>query len=162
MAQRFPAQNGASRIPPGIRRQIGNVDKIRLDILNPRRKVMAQFPDAFGMSVTVEDMDAARRFYIDLYPHDHVSEGVFAGINYLSIMRNGETLVNIFQKGEGNPLAGVFPTLKVDSVATYEEKIKGLGGSVLIPSNICPCTGAPFAVCVDVSGNQFMIKQPRG
>ena len=61
----------------------------------------------------------------------------------------------------GNPLAAVFPTLKVDSVAAYEEKIKGLGGSVLIPSNICPCTGAPFAVCVDVSGNQFMIKQPR-
>jgi hypothetical protein len=66
---------------------------------------MAQFPDAFGMSVTVADMDAARRFYMDLYPHDHVSEGVFAGINYLSIMRDGETLVNIFQKGEGNPLA---------------------------------------------------------
>jgi predicted enzyme related to lactoylglutathione lyase len=123
---------------------------------------MAQFPDAFGMSVTVEDMNAARRFYVALYLHDHVSEGIFAGINYLSIMRNGETLVNIFQKGEGNPLADVFPTLKVDSVAEYEEKVKGLGGSVLIPSNICPCTGAPFAVCVDVSGNQFMIKQPRG
>src|SRR5579871_4379396 len=74
-------------------------------ILNPRRTVIAQFPDAFGMSVTVEDMDAARSFYMDLYPHDHVSEGAFAGINYLSIMRDGETLVNIFQKGEGNPLA---------------------------------------------------------
>ena len=65
---------------------------------------MAQFPDAFGMSVTVEDMDAARRFYTDLYPHDRVSDGVFAGINYLSIMRDGETLVNIFQKGEGNQI----------------------------------------------------------
>ena len=62
---------------------------------------MMQFPDAFGMSVTVADMDAARRFYMELYPHDHVSDGVFAGINYLSIMRDGETLVNIFQKGEG-------------------------------------------------------------
>src|ERR1700676_4422393 len=115
------------RMLPRFGGQIGNVclNKIWLDI-NPRRKVMAQFPDAFGMSVTVEDMDAARRFYIDLYPHDHVSEGGFAGINYLSIMRDGETLVNIFQKGEGNPLADVFPTLKVDSVATYEEKIKGL------------------------------------
>jgi len=93
---------------------------------------MAQFPDAFGMSVTVEDMDAARRFYSDL-----------------------------FQKGEGNPLAPIFPTLKVDSVSAFEEKIKGLGGSVLIPSSLCPCTSTPFAVCVDVSGNQFMIKQPR-
>ena len=123
---------------------------------------MTQYPDAFGMSVTVTDLEAARRFYTALYPHDQVSEGVFAGIRYLSIMRAGETLVNIFQKGEGNPLADIFPTLKVDSVAAYEEKITGLGGRVLIPAHLCPCTGTPFAVCVDVSGNQFMIKQPRG
>lgn len=123
---------------------------------------MAQYPDAFGLSVTVEDLEAARLFYAGLYPHDHVSEGVFAGINYISVMRDGETLVNIFQKGEGNPLAPIFPTLKVDSVSAFEEKIKGLGGSVLIPSSHCPCTQAPFAVCVDTSGNQFMIKQPRG
>ncbi len=122
---------------------------------------MTQYPDAFGMSVTVEDLEAARRFYSDLYPHDKVLDGVFAGINYISVMRNGETLVNIFQKGEGNPLAPIFPTLKVDSVAAYEEKIKGLGGSILILSSHCPCTKSPFAVCVDVSGNQFMIKQAR-
>lgn len=123
---------------------------------------MAQFPKAFGMSVTVEDMDAARRFYSQLYPHDKVSDGVFAGINYLSIVRDGETLVNIFQKGEGNPLASILPTLKVDSVTAFEEKIKALGGTVLIPASLCPCTNAPFAVCRDVDGNQFMIKQPRG
>jgi predicted enzyme related to lactoylglutathione lyase len=122
---------------------------------------MAQFPDAFGMSVTVEDMDAARRFYTALYPHDHVLDGQFAGISYLSIMRDGETLVNIFQKGDGNPLAPIFPTLKVDSVSAFEEKVRQIGGSVVIPSSLCPCTGTPFAVCVDASGNQFMIKQPR-
>ena len=122
---------------------------------------MTQYPDAFGMSVTVDDMATARRFYENLYPHDRVSDGVFAGINYLSIMRDGETLVNIFQKGEGNPLASIIPTLKVDSVAAFEEKVKALGGSVVIPSSHCPCTNAPFAVCVDTNGNQFMIKQPR-
>ena len=122
---------------------------------------MAQYPAAFGMSVTVEDMDAARRFYSNLYPHDKVSDGVFAGINYLSIMRDGETLVNIFQKGEGNRLANILPTLKVDSVTAFEEKVKELGGSILIPASRCPCTNAPFAVCVDANGNQFMIKQPR-
>lgn len=122
---------------------------------------MTQLPEAFGMSVTVADMEAARQFYQDLYPHDRVLDGVFAGINYISIMRDGETLVNIFQQGEGNPLAAIFPTLKVGSVAAYEEKIKQLGGSVLIPASNCPCTNTPFAVCVDVSGNQFMIKQPR-
>lgn len=53
-------------------------------------------------------------------------------------MRDGETLVNVSEKGANNPLAPIFPILKVDSVAAYEEKIKTLGGSVLLPSSICP------------------------
>lgn len=122
---------------------------------------MAQLPDAFGMSVTVDDVEPASQFYKNLYPHDHVSEGVFAGIPYIGIMRDGETLVNIFQKMPGNPLADSFPTLKVDSVAAYEQKIKELGGDVLIPANTCPCTGAQFAVCTDCAGNQFMVKESR-
>ena len=122
---------------------------------------MSQLPDAFGMSVTVEDMEGASRFYETLYAHDRVTRGVFAGINYIAIMRNGETLVNIFEKGENNPLAPIFPTLKVDSVTTYERRIQELGGQVLIPASTCPCTDSFFAVCVDPSGNQFMVKEPR-
>jgi len=122
---------------------------------------MSQLPEAFGMSVTVEDMEGTSRFYQALYAHDHVREGVFAGIPYISIMRKGETLVNIFQQGAGNPLAPVFPILKVDSVPAYTEKIKALGGDVVVPTSLCPCTDTPFAVCVDSNGNQFMIKEPR-
>lgn len=122
---------------------------------------MAQLPDAFGMNVCVEDLDTARRFYANLYQHDQITEGTFAGIPYLSIMRDGETLVNISQKGDGNPLTDIFPTLKVDSVVEYIRKVEALGGDVLIPESECPCTGSPFAVCRDASGNQFMIKQPR-
>ena len=122
---------------------------------------MAQLPEAFGMSVTADDIRATSRFYQDLYPHDHVSEGVFAGIPYVGIMRDGETLVNVFQKGAGNPLADSLSTMKVDSAAAYEQKVKELGGSVLIPASTCPCTGALFAICTDVNGQQFMIKEPR-
>jgi predicted enzyme related to lactoylglutathione lyase len=122
---------------------------------------MAQLPEAFGISVAVDDMDAARRFYANLYEHDEVTEGVWGGIPYLSIMRDGETLVNISQAGEGNPLASMFPTLKVNSVTDYISKIESLGGTVLLPESTCPCTGAPFAVCIDANGSQFMIKQPR-
>lgn len=122
---------------------------------------MTQLPEAFGMSITVDDMSGARSFYGDLYPHDQVSEGVFAGIPYIGIMRDGETLVNIFQSVPGSPLAAIFPTLKVDSVAEYAQKVEELGGRIVIPANTCPCTGALFAICTDVSGNQFMIKEPR-
>lgn len=121
---------------------------------------MAGYPDAFGISVTVTDLDVARRFYTSLYPHDRVSDGVFAGISYIGIMRDGETLVNVFQAGKNNPLDDMIPILKVDSVTTYRDKVLALGGSELIPPSICPCNGASFAVCVDSTGNQFMIKEP--
>jgi predicted enzyme related to lactoylglutathione lyase len=122
---------------------------------------MSQLPEAFGMSVTVDDIAEASSFYENLYSHDQVIQGVFADIKYVSIMRNGETLVNIFAKGENNPLAPIFPTLKVDSVTSYEQKIQALGGRVLIPASTCPCTDTLFAVCVDPYGNQFMVKEPR-
>jgi hypothetical protein len=77
-------------------------------------------------------------------------------------MRDGETLVDIFQKGEGNPLTAVFPTFKVDSVAAYTEKIAALRGGVVIPPSRCPCTEPPFAVCVGATGNQSVLKEPRG
>jgi len=118
-------------------------------------------PKAFGMSVNAADIEATGQFYQSFYTHDKVFRSTFAGIPYISLMRNGETLVNIFQKGPNNPLSDSLATIKVESVAAYEEKIKAVGGSVLLSSGICPCTDAPFAVCVDPSGNQFMIKEPR-
>jgi predicted enzyme related to lactoylglutathione lyase len=122
---------------------------------------MNAMPDAFGMSVTVDDLESTTRFYEQLYPHDQVSHGVFAGIPYVGIMRNGETLVNVFQSGPQNPLAAMVPILKVESVNTGMQQIRALGGQILIDASICPCTGSTFAVCVDVDGNQFMIKEPR-
>lgn len=118
-------------------------------------------PDAFGMSVNADDIEATGQFYASFYPHDKIFRSTFAGIPYVSIMRDGETLVNVFQKGPNNPLSDSLATIKVDSVPAFEEKVKASGGSVLLSSGICPCTDAPFAVCVDLNGNQFMIKQPR-
>lgn len=118
-------------------------------------------PEAFGMSVNAEDIEATGQFYGSFYPHDTVFRSSFAGIPYVSLMRDGETLINIFQKGPNNPLADSLATIKVDSVPAFEERVKASGGTVLLSSGICPCTDAPFAVCVDPNGNQFMIKQPR-
>lgn len=118
-------------------------------------------PEPFGMSINATDIEATSQFYQSFYPYDQIKRDIFAGIPYISIMRDGETLVNIFEKGPNNPLADSLATIKVDSVAAFEEKIKARGGSVLLSSGICPCTDAPFAVCVDPSGNQFMIKEPR-
>jgi predicted enzyme related to lactoylglutathione lyase len=121
---------------------------------------MAYSPDPFGIAVTVDDIGAAQRFYSELYPHDRIAEGVFAGISYISIMRDGETLVNVFQKGVGNPLAAMFPILKVESVAESLDTVTRLGGQVLIPASVCPCNGSAFAVCIDATGSQFMVKEP--
>jgi hypothetical protein len=129
--------------------------------VNLRRVNMARLPEPFGVSYTVEDVGAARRFYEGLYSHDAVLDGVFAGITYVGIMRDGENQVTLFQKCEGNPLADTVPTLKVGSVPACVERVRELGGSVLIPVSTCPCTGAPFAVLIDASGKQFMVKEAR-
>jgi len=122
---------------------------------------MATLPDSFGFAVTVDDIEQARAFYAELCPHDSISTGVFAGIPYFGIMRDGETLVNIFQKSSGNPLQDAIPMLKVDSVEQYQQRISQLGGSVVIPTSTCPCTGASFAVCADANGGQFIVKEAR-
>ncbi|MFZ4663381.1 MAG: VOC family protein [Caldilineaceae bacterium] len=118
-------------------------------------------PEAFGMSVNAVDIEAIGQFYASFYPHDKVFRSTFAGIPYISLMRDGETLVNIFQKGPNNSLSDSLATIKVDSVPAFEAQIKASGGSVLLSSGTCPCTDAAFSVCVDPSGNQFMIKEPR-
>jgi hypothetical protein len=76
-------------------------------------------------------------------------------------MRDGETLVNIFRKGQDNPLAASFTTLTVGSVAASEGDIQALGSQVLILAHTWPCTGTPFAIGVDPTGHQVMIKETR-
>jgi predicted enzyme related to lactoylglutathione lyase len=113
------------------------------------------------MSFTVNDLTTASDFYRRLAPPDHETEGVFLGIPYRALLRDGEVQVCLFQQGPSHPLAAVIPTLKVDSVTAAVEQVQALGGSVLLPEQACPCTGAPFAICVDASGHQVMVKERR-
>ena len=75
-----------------------------------------------------------------------------------SAMDKTRSEMTAFQHGVAT-MIGVLGGLSLESLI---EKVKELGGGVVIPASHCPCTNAPFAVCVDVNGNQFMIKQPRG
>ena len=116
-------------------------------------------PEPFGIATAADDLEAAKEFYTRLYPYP-VSEGVFADIRYLSIMKDGVALVNVFQKSEHNPIRSTIPILKVDSVEDHLRLISSLGGKVIIPESTCPCTKTSFALCADDQGNQFMIKEP--
>lgn len=60
-------------------------------------------PEAFGMSVNAADIEATSQFYASFYTHDKVFKSNFAGIPYISLMRDGETLINIFQRGQTIP-----------------------------------------------------------
>ena len=53
----------------------------------------ATHPEPFGIAALSNDLDAAKQFYTKMYPYE-VVDGVFAGIKYLSIMKDGEVLVN--------------------------------------------------------------------
>jgi predicted enzyme related to lactoylglutathione lyase len=117
------------------------------------------YPAPFGFATVADDLQVAKEFYGRFYPYD-VVEGVFGGIRYFSIMKDGVTLVNVFEKSEKNPLRGTLPILKVDSVRQSVTLLKAIGGSLVMSEAICPCTSASFAVCADPGGNQFMFKEP--
>lgn len=117
----------------------------------------------FGITVSAENLEGARKFYTDMYP-DYVSvtEGVFGTIKYFSLIgKDGEVLVNVLQKQADNPIHGAIPMLKVDSVAEWTAKVEAAGGTVVIPQMVCPCTQTYFAVMTDPQGNQMMFKEPK-
>ena len=119
-------------------------------------------PSVQALNLTVPDLGKAAAFYAGIFPDATPSSGVFAGIPYNALLgSNGEVAVCLFEAGESNPLAASFPTIMVESVPSYLSKVAALDGKVLVPVNPCPCTGAPFAICEDGAGNQFMVKQPR-
>lgn len=122
---------------------------------------MSELIELFGTSFTVPNLEKSSTFYQQIYPHDEVKRGNFAGINYIALLRSGEVILCLFEQGEGNPLAESFPTFRVASVDTYAAEHQGTGGATLLPVNICPCTAAPFAILQDTDGNQFMIKEAR-
>ena len=118
----------------------------------------------FGVTVSAESLESARKFYTDMYP-DYVSitEGVFGTIKYFSLIgKDGEVIVNVLQKQADNPVHGAIPMLKVESVAEWIAKVEAMGGTVVIPQMVCPCTQTYFAVMTDPQGNQMMFKEPKG
>ena len=116
-------------------------------------------PEPFGITTVAKDLNAAKEFYLAMYPYK-VIESVFAGIKYFSIMKDGITLVNVFQRSPENPIIGSVPILKVDSVSEHIALLQSLGGRVIIPESVCPCTNTSFALCADKEGNQFIFKEP--
>jgi predicted enzyme related to lactoylglutathione lyase len=117
----------------------------------------------FGVTVSVDSLEGARKFYTDMYPdYASITEGTFGTIKYFSLIgRDGEVLVNVLQKQADNPVHGAIPMLKVDSVADWIMKLQEMGGQVVIPRMVCPCTQTYFAVMTDSQGNQMMFKEPK-
>ena len=116
-----------------------------------------------GVTVSAESLEHAREFYTKMYP-DYVSitEGIFGTIKYFSLIgKDGEVLVNVLRKQADNPIYGAIPMLKVDSVSDWIAKFGAMGGKVLIPQVVCPCTQTYFAVVADSQGNQMLLKEPK-
>ena len=75
--------------------------------------------------------------------------------------KDGEVLVNALQKQSDNPIQRAIPMLKVDSVDDWIAKFGSMGGEVVIPQMVCPCTQTYFALVTDPQGNQMMLKEPK-
>jgi predicted enzyme related to lactoylglutathione lyase len=120
-------------------------------------------PVPFGVTVSTDNLEDAREFYTKMYPdHETMTEGIFGTIKYFSLIgKDGEVLVNVLQKQADNPIQGAIPMLKVDSVSDWIAKFGAMGGKVVIPQVVCPCTQTYFAVVTDSQGNQMLLKEPK-
>jgi predicted enzyme related to lactoylglutathione lyase len=117
----------------------------------------------FGVTVSTDSLEGAREFYTKMYlDYASMTEGIFGTIKYFSLIgKDGEVLVNVLQKQADNPIQGAIPMLKVDSVTDWIARFGAMGGKVVIPQMVCPCTQTYFAVVTDSQGNQMMLKEPK-
>lgn len=112
-----------------------------------------------GITTVASDLTQAREFYLRLYPHE-VTEHEFAGIRFLSIMKDGMAVACVFEKVPGNPIRGTVPVLRARDVKGAVEQLRQSGVRVVLEPSICPCTNTYFSLCEDAEGNQFILKDP--
>jgi hypothetical protein len=91
-----------------------------------------------------------------------MTEGIFGTIKYFSLMgKDGEVLSMSYRSRRTIRSRGAIPMPKVDSVSDWIAKFGAMGGKVVIPQVVCPCTQTYFAVVTDSQGNQMLLKEPK-
>ena len=101
--------------------------------------------------IPVDDAERARRFYSELFGWTMQS---FEGQPDYTIVDTGmgERAVNGGMTKRQSPQHQPTNYVAVESVDEYSEKVKQLGGQVIIPRTAIPKMGY-FAVCLDTEGN---------
>ena len=123
----------------------------------------ASEPVPFGVTVSTDNLEGAREFYTNMYPdYESMTEGIFGTIKYFSLMgKDWRGARQCPTEAGGQSDQGAIPMLKVDSVSDWIAKFGAMGGKVLIPQVVCPCTQTYFAVVADSQGNQMLLKEPK-
>jgi predicted enzyme related to lactoylglutathione lyase len=123
----------------------------------------ASEPVPFGVTVSTDNLEGAREFYTKMYPdYESMTEGIFGTIKYFSLMgKDWRGARQCPTEAGGQSDQGAIPMLKVDSVSDWIAKFGAMGGKVLIPQVVCPCTQTYFAVVADSQGNQMLLKEPK-
>ena len=123
----------------------------------------ASEPVPFGVTVSTDNLEGAREFYTKMYPdYESMTEGIFGTIKYFSLMgKDWRGARQCPTEAGGQSDQGAIPMLKVDSVSDWIAKFGAMGGKVVIPQVVCPCTQTYFAVVTDPQGNQMLLKEPK-
>ena len=102
--------------------------------------------------IPAQDLGRVRRFYTDLLGWDIQAPRGMPDYMLVTTAREGEAGINGGLIQRRAPQQAVTNYAQVESVADYAEKVKQLGGQVVMGKTAVPKMGY-FAVCLDPEGN---------
>lgn len=127
-------------------------------------KLLRDMPTIVHFEIPVDDIDRAKKFYIDLFGWNIErwpdSENLPGGPEYLLITtmddKGNKALTGGMMKRQMPEQQGITNYVGVKSVDEYSARVAQLGGQVKMPKTAIPGLGY-FAICIDTGNNAFAI-----
>jgi len=114
-------------------------------------------PNVVHFEIPAEDVERARKFYGDLFGWKIEKITDPTPMDYWMVMtgkEEGQMGIDGGMMKRQDPRQQTIIYIEVPSVDEYVDKVKGLGGNVVVPKMAVPGMGY-FAVCLDPENNGF-------
>ncbi len=116
-------------------------------------------PTIVHFDVPADDVERARKFYAELFDWKFFAPPGFPDFYLVETTdQDGRSSLGGGLGKRGSPDQGIMNYIGVPSIEEYGERIRLLGGRVLVPKMTVPGFGF-MAVCTDTEGNRFGLWQ---
>ncbi len=115
-------------------------------------------PTIVHVDIPADDVERARKFYVDLFNWKFTAPGFPDFYLFETADQEGHPSLGGGMGKRGSPDQRIMNYIGVPSIDDYCEKVRLLGGRILVPKMTVPTFGF-MAVCADTEGNHFGLWQ---